>query len=141
MEPTLFVGDQFIFDRNYYRNNALADNDLVVVRRNDYQIVKRVIAVGGEAIEAKNREILVNGRVAHEPFIQHIEPPGTNPYMDSFAPISVPAGRVFLMGDNRDVSLDSRSQDFGMLTTDAIIGKPLYIYRSRLKGRAGKLLQ
>ncbi len=141
IEPTLFIGDQFIIDQNYYRHKSLVHDDLVVVRRKDYQTVKRVIAIGGDKIQARNREILINGRVVDEPFIQHTRPPGIDPEMDSFRPITVPGGRVFLMGDNRDVSLDSRAKDFGLLTTDAIIGKPLYIYRSPLKRRLGKQLQ
>lgn len=140
MQPTLFAGDKFMVDRNYYRTQPLEHNDLVLISRNNYQTVKRVIAFAGDTIEAKNREILLNGQIVNEPFIQHIQPPSSDLWMDSFGPITVPPGRVFLMGDNRDVSLDSRSKDFGFLATDAIIGKPLYIYMSPVKGRRGKQL-
>lgn len=141
MQPTLFAGDKFMVDGNYYRKEPLEHNDLVLIRRSDLKTVKRVIAVAGDTIEARNREILVNGSVVNEPFIQHIDAPGTDPDMDSFGPTIVPPGHVFLMGDNRDVSLDSRSGDFGPLSTDAIIGKPLYIYMSPVKERRGKQLR
>jgi len=61
METTLLIGDQFISDANYYRYEKVARNDLVVMRRKDYQTVKRVVAIGGDTIEGKNRRIILNG--------------------------------------------------------------------------------
>lgn len=138
MEPTLFVGDHFVIDKTYYRHEPVGRDDLVVVRRKDYLTVKRVIAVGGDTIEARNRQILVNGQLLDEPFIQHSRPAGTDPEMDSFGPITVPEGRYFVMGDNRDVSLDSRTSEFGLVEASAIVGKPLYIHWSSTKTRRGK---
>jgi signal peptidase I len=140
MENTLLMGDQFIIDRPFYSDHSVARDDLVVLRRQDYQTVKRVVAIGGDTIEGRNRRIMVNGQLLAEPFIRHSLAPGTNPEMDSFGPVTVAVGKYFVMGDNRDVSLDSRSPDFGLLDAQAIIGKPLYIYRSPIKGRLGKKL-
>jgi signal peptidase I len=141
MQPTLSVGDQIVIDQDYYRHHHPAVcNDLVVVRRSDYQTVKRVVAVSGDTIEGKNRKIIVNGGLADEPFIQHSRTAGTNPELDSFGAVSIPAGKYFVMGDNRDVSLDSRMADFGLVDAQAIVGRPLYIYRSPMKGRVGKKL-
>jgi len=139
MEDTFLTGDQFIIDKTFYRDHAVARNDLVVLRRQDYQTVKRVIAIGGDTLEAKNREIILNGQVVAEPFVRHTRAPGTDPWMDSFGPVTVPAGKYFVMGDNRDVSLDSRSSEFGLLDAQAITGRPLYIYRSP-QARVGKKL-
>jgi len=72
-----------------------------------------------------------------EPFAQHSLPAGTNPEMDSFAPVTIPPGKYFVLGDNRDVSLDSRIKEFGLVDGQAIAGRPLYIYRSPLKSRVG----
>ena len=141
MEPTLCRGDKFLTDRIYYRREPLRHDDLVVVQRSGISTVKRVVALAGDTIEVRNRDLLVNGSIVKEPFIQHTRPPGTDAFMDTFGPITVPAGKIFVMGDNRDVSLDSRTPEFGLLSTDAIIGKPLYIYGSPLKGRTGKELQ
>jgi signal peptidase I len=102
--------------------------------------VKRVVAIGGDTIEGINRKIIVNGQLVTEPFSRHTLAPGTNPEMDSFGPLTVPVGKYFVMGDNRDISLDSRSPDFGLLDAQAITGKPLYIYRSSIKGRVGRKL-
>ena len=141
METTLLTGDQFVIDKTFYRDHSVSHNDLVVLRREDYQTVKRVIALGGDTVGAKNREIIVNGRVVAEPFIRHTLALGTNQWMDSFGQITVPVGKYFVMGDNRDVSLDSRSPEFGLLDAQAITGKPLYIYRSPIKGRVGKKME
>jgi signal peptidase I len=141
METTLLTGDQFVIDKTFYRDHSVSRNDLVVLRREDYQTVKRVIALGGDTVGAKNREIIVNGQVVAEPFIRHTLALGTNQWMDSFGQVTVPVGKYFVMGDNRDVSLDSRSPEFGLLDAQAITGKPLYIYRSPIKGRVGKKLE
>jgi signal peptidase I len=140
MEDTFLTGDQFIIDKSFYRDHAVARNNLVVLRSHDYQTVKRVIAIGGDTLEAKNREIIVNGQGVAEPYIRHTLASATYPWMDSFGPVTIPAGEYFVMGDNRDVSLDSRSSEFGLLDAQAITGRPLYIYRSPIQARVGKKL-
>jgi signal peptidase I len=140
MENTFFIGDQFIIDKGFYRDHAVARDDLVVLRRQDFQTVKRVIAIGGDILQAKNREIIVNGQATVEPFVRHTRALGTDPWMDSFGPVTIPRGKYFVMGDNRDVSLDSRSSEFGLLDAEAVAGKPLYIYRSPIQARVGKKL-
>jgi signal peptidase I len=134
METTLQVGDQFIIDQTYYGRHRVGRNDLVVMRREGYQTVKRVIAIGGDTIEGKDRQVMVNGQVVVEPFVQH-SGPGINPQLDTFDAVAVPAGKYFVMGDNRDISLDSRMPKVGLVDAQAIVGKPLYIYRSPATGR------
>jgi signal peptidase I len=141
MQPTMLVGDRFMFDKSCYRHQPPTRNDLVVVQRDGFQVVKRVIAVGGDTIEGRDRQIIVNGRIVDEPFIKHINADGTNPELDTFGPITVPQGKYFVMGDNRDVSLDSRMSQFGLVDSSAIVGKPLYIYWSHPTTRNGKGLE
>ncbi len=140
METTLLQGDMFVIDHNYYRYHAVDHDDLVLMVRKDYETVKRVIAVGGDTIEGKDRQILVNGRIVDEPFIQHTATIGDTPDLDTFGPVTIPAGKYFVMGDNRDRSRDSRAPDFGLLDVQEIHGKPLYIYRSPVKSRLGRKL-
>jgi signal peptidase I len=82
MEKTLFIGDQFIIDKTSYGDHSVTHNDLVVLRRQDYQTVKRVIAIGGDTIEGKNRQIMVNGQLLAESFIWYSLAPGANPEME-----------------------------------------------------------
>jgi signal peptidase I len=140
METTLLKGDKFMIDRSYYRRHFCNRQDLVVMRREDFLTVKRVIAVAGDSIEGRSQQILLNGHLLDEPFIQHTMQVGTNPKQDTFGPITVLPGRYFVMGDNRDLSLDSRSPEFGQVDGDAIVGRPLYIYLSQSWSRNGRRL-
>jgi signal peptidase I len=140
MEPSLFPGDRFISDANYYRHRSPQVDDLIAMRRNGYITVKRVIGVSGDTIAGRDRQITLNGKLLREPFIEHSRPAGSTPDSDTFGPIIVPAGKLFVMGDNRDVSLDSREPEFGLVSPEAIVGKPLYVYRTSPHARAGKEL-
>jgi signal peptidase I len=128
MEKTISKGDHVVVDTHYYRSHAPKRQDVVVFLRDGTFFVKRVMAAGGDTIEGRKGLILVNGNAILEPYIQHIgEPP---PYLNTFGPITVPAGEYFVMGDNRDVSFDSRSPEFGYLHATSIVGKSLYIFGS-----------
>jgi len=129
MEPTIFAGDKFVFDKFYYQHQPERRGDLVVMRIEDSLTVKRIIAKGGDTIQGKDREILVNDRVQSEPFIEQKSRAAAYDWMDTFGPTTIPSGKFFVMGDNRDISLDSRSADFGLVDARSIVGKPLYGYR------------
>ncbi|QKT07033.1 signal peptidase I [Gordonia sp. X0973] len=79
---------------------------------NEYSLVKRVIATGGQTVECHNADggFKVDGKLIHEPYInQAIQPPGHEPCYDrEFDAITVPKGNVWVMGDNRSMSADSR---------------------------------
>jgi signal peptidase I len=96
--------------------------------------VKRVVAIGGDVVEVRDKRLFVNGAVADDSsHIRHDDPrtfprsislPGVPPELgsrDNWGPFRVPAGQVFLMGDNRDFSADSRY--FGPVREDHIIGR------------------
>jgi signal peptidase I len=131
MEPTLHVGERFVFDRNYYHSHPTRRDDLVVMRTQGFLTVKRIVAVSGDTIQGKEQHVLLNGQRLSESFIQHQFPVGTNPELDTFGPAIVPEGKYFVLGDNRDISLDSRTHDFGLVDSQSIVGKPLYAYRFR----------
>ncbi|SRR6266700_5443942 len=135
MEPTIRQGDRIVADMRYYRSRLPSRLDTVLFEKGEIFYIKRVIGVGGDLIEGKNRVIYVNGRELDEPYIEHIaEAPE---WANTFGPVSVPAGKFFVMGDNRDYSLDSRSEEYGLVDQAFIVGKPLYVFES---DRAGQLI-
>ncbi len=129
MEPTIFSDDKFIFDKRSYRGQLEHRGDLVVMRIHDSFTVRRIIAIEGDTIQGKDREIFLNDRIQSEPFIEHKSRAAAYDWMDTFGPVTIPSGTFFVMGDNRDISLDSRSADFGLVDARSIVGKPLYGYR------------
>lgn len=141
MESTLLKGDRFLSDDSYYRSQAVARNDLVVLRRENFLTVKRVIALPGDTIQGDDRKVFLNGTPVEEPFIQHTLLLGSDPDLDTFGPLNIPAGKFFVMGDNRDVSFDSRMPKFGLLDASDILGRPLYIYASFRTGRSLRKLR
>ncbi|HEX7100607.1 MAG TPA: signal peptidase I [Acidimicrobiia bacterium] len=146
MLPTIEINDRVIVNKLAYRfgdpepgdvvvvlNPALTDEQLqesfpeAVIRsvleavgvrsRPEVDLIKRVVAVGGQTVEVTNGQLYVDGVPQVEPYLLEQEIRG------SFGPEIVPEGHVFLMGDNRNSSLDSRS--FGPVPVDEIIGQAI----------------
>lgn len=98
---------------------------------NEDDVVKRIIAVGGQEVECcddRNR-VLVNGQPLDEPYVYWL--PGATRNQEPFDPIRVPEGQLFVLGDNRNNSCDSRCQggggNNGLVPEDNVIGKVRYI--------------
>jgi signal peptidase I len=125
MEPTLEVGDRVLVNKLSYRFHDVNRGDVVVFERPPgastgqngeiKDLIKRVIAVGGDTIEAKEGEVYVNGERVDENYLE----PGTP--TDNLPLKTIPDGHVFVMGDNRTNSEDSRI--FGPIDEDAIVGR------------------
>lgn len=111
MEPTLLVGTHFFSDKLTLRLRDPARGDIIVFTSPitaDEEMVKRVIAVGGDTVELKEKKVLLNGKELVEPYVKYTRE-GEHLQGDNLGPLEVPKGHLFVLGDNRDESNDSAS--------------------------------
>ena len=155
MEPTLLVGDHLLVNRlSYVMKVPFTDivlfrlgephkGDVVVFRYpvdRGKDFIKRVIATGGDVVEIKDKVLYVNGTRTKDPhafFAESSLIPGQFSQRDNYGPVTVPKGAYFMMGDNRDRSLDSRF--WGFVETRDLVGRALVLYFS-WDGRADDIL-
>jgi signal peptidase I len=146
MVPTLVPGDRIIVNRLAYRFGDIHRGDVVVfadptvshdrgalssiahwlvegigfARPQDEDFVKRVIGLPGDAIEITGGRVFVNGQELHEPYLD------PTPDTRSFGPVTVPPGDLFVLGDNRLDSADSRfppPEGLGYVPIDRVVGR------------------
>ncbi len=128
MLPTLLVGDHLLVNKFIYRFRDPRRGDIVVFkfpqdRKTDF--IKRVVAVEGEKVELKDRKVYIDGRPIDEPYAFYENPASLDA---EYGPTVVPPGKVFVMGDNRDNSYDSRF--WGPVDRKDVVGKAMIIYWS-----------
>jgi signal peptidase I len=139
MKPTLNVGDRVLVNKVSYRLHDVNRGDIVVFKTppggdpSIKDLVKRVIALPGETIETRQGRVYINGRVLKEPYlVKNTLTCGnsgvqTMSTCQSFGPVTVPRDYMFVMGDNRAASKDSRFLGDG--------DQPLTIKESSIVGR------
>lgn len=123
MEPTLINTDKVVITDLFYTPH---DGDIVIISHaEEYSkpLVKRVIATAGQElrIDYDKNAVYVDGEKLDEPYIQGVTVSGDIPSEELNG--IVPEGKVFVMGDNRSISLDSRYRQIGFIDENAIIGK------------------
>ena len=123
MEPTLINTDKVVITDLFYTPH---DGDIVIISHaEEYSkpLVKRVIATAGQElrIDYDHNAVYVDGEKLDEPYIQGVTVSGDVPAQELNG--IVPEGKVFVMGDNRSISLDSRYRQIGFIDENAIIGK------------------
>jgi signal peptidase I len=132
MEPTVLVGDHVVVDKSAYAFSEPKRGDIVFFRATEHPetiFMKRIVGMPGETIEIRNKEVFVNGKKIDEPYVQFLRPStGATFNGDSVAPTVIPAEAYFLLGDNRDNSLDSRF--IGPVLRRQFLGKAKTIYFS-----------
>ena len=129
MKNTLVDGDWLLLLGNTFYNDP-ARGDLVVVSKDSYDdgtpIIKRVIALEGQKVDIdfESGIVYVDDVALEEPYIRTVT---TTPEGVEF-PVTVPGGCVFVLGDNRDNSRDSRYPAIGMVDTREILGKAIFLF-------------
>lgn len=128
MEPTLEVGDRILVNKLSYRLHDVHRGDVVVFERppaapqtdeSIHDLIKRVIAVPGDTIEGRDGRVYLNGELLDEPYL----PDGTR--TDNLRLQTIPDDHLFVMGDNRDRSFDSRR--FESIDDDLVVGRAFVI--------------
>jgi signal peptidase I len=121
MTPTLRAGDHVLVDKSAYRHSGPARRDLVVFNAppgaaEAGRLLKRVVAVARDEVAIEDGALVVNRAVVVEPAIDTSRIDGVY-----YGPVTVPPGTVFVLGDNRADSIDSRN--FGPVSTPRVLGR------------------
>ena len=132
METSLFQDDRVLVNKLSYRFSEIDRGDVIVFDRvttsggivEHDDLIKRVIAVGGDSIQIKQCEVLVNGTPLEEPYLDVVvegEDLNSRCRVVDMPSLTVPDDQLFVMGDNRAESFDSRS--FGPIPNKLVIGR------------------
>ena len=121
MYPTLGNYNYILINRAIYWNSMPKAQDIVVFKsqlKDEKILIKRVIAVAGDSLKIRDSKVFVNGVQLDEPYIHRQLTTGT---IDTV----IPEGHVFVMGDNRGDSLDSRFKEVGYVNKQDVVGKTI----------------
>ena len=124
MQPTLYENDYLLLNRQAYNFGEPERGDIIVFHTDlttesgdEKMLVKRVIGLPGETVTVEGGLVYINGEILEEDYIKDGY---TDGYIDNYL---IPEGELFVMGDNRLVSIDSRTEAVGSITIDSVLGK------------------
>jgi signal peptidase I len=154
MENNLLIGDHLLVNKFVFGPTAssierallpvrdIRRRDVIVFKypdQPDRDFIKRVIGLPGETVELRAKKVYIDGQPLDEPYVHFLEPASDSQEVtlfdvrERYAPVRVPEGHYFVMGDNRDNSQDSRY--WGFLPRHYVKGRALMIYWSYESGR------
>jgi signal peptidase I len=141
MEPALIVGDHFVAAMGYYKNRRPERGDVIVFpnpKEPSKDLVRRVIGLEGEKLQIIQNKTYVNDQPANDPWgmFERKDLSGHLSFLENFGPVIVPKGSLFVLGDNRHNSQDSRF--WGVVDLNKVRGKALYLYWAKDKNRIGR---
>jgi len=133
MNPTLENHERLIVNKSaYYFSEPVMGDIIVFSFSSQRDFIKRVIAVEGDMVEITDGRLFVNDLGIDEPYIAGYQ-------MPDFGPIIVPERHIFVMGDNRGNSMDSREPNVGYISIQSIKGKAVLVFWPPFQGRLLKL--
>lgn len=134
MAPTLLHGDYLMSNRLFYCANNVNRGDIIIFESPEnerLEFIKRVIGLPGDTLEIKNHRVFINGVPLEDDYLPDEKSENLETEKNThanFGPVYIPLESYFVLGDNRENSLDSRT--FGPISRTAIKGKPSLIYFS-----------
>lgn len=120
MNTTLSDGEVIILNKYEYRKKDIKRYDIVVIKIDGKRIIKRVIGLPNEVIEIKDNKVYANGKELDNSFTSSISEDWT---MSDIGLKKIPGDCYLVLGDNREVSLDSRYNEVGVIKKEQILGK------------------
>lgn len=122
MYPTLENHERLIVNKAVFYFRPPQKGDIIVFNYSAHRdFIKRVVALEGDVVEIKNGRLYVNNELMEEPYIK-------NQTMMDFGPVVIPPGHAFVLGDNRNNSMDSRDPAVGFISLERIKGKALFVF-------------
>ena len=127
MQPTLYEDNYIFLSKQSYRFGEPEKGDIIVFHTKlrtqtgkEKLLIKRIIGVPGDVVRIEEGQVYINDEVIDEPYL-------LEPYTSGFVEnLEVPEGSLFVMGDNREHSADSRDPDIGLIKAKDIVGKAVF---------------
>ncbi|QIW80503.1 signal peptidase I sipS [Bacillus tequilensis] len=130
MEPTLHNRERVFVNMTVKYIGEFDRGDIIVLNGDDVHYVKRIIGLPGDTVEVKSDQLYINGKKVAEPYLaayKKIANQNGEHLTDDFGPVKVPDDKYFVMGDNRQKSMDSRN-GLGLFTKKQIAGTSKFVF-------------
>jgi signal peptidase I len=139
MEPTLREGEYVLADATYYRTHKPSRGDVVVYvhpKQEGAHFIRRIVAIEGDRVAVRGGRAVVNGMAVEEPYVAVGDPQAP---LNNMPETRVPSGQVFVLGDSRAQSIDSREMgSHGAVPVTHLIGRVTDVAFSRVVTRMGR---